>query len=50
MLEGMDVVLLFLDDVKYKDSFCEKYSEWDLVVVMGLVGVIIVGKFCDYKE
>ncbi|MCT6716718.1 PTS sugar transporter subunit IIB, partial [Staphylococcus aureus] len=32
--EGMDAVLLFPDDVKYKDSFREKYSTRDLVVVM----------------
>ncbi|EAC6230849.1 PTS sugar transporter subunit IIB [Listeria monocytogenes] len=48
--EGMDAVLLFPDDVKYKDSFREKYSERDLVVVMGPVGAITAGKFRDYKE
>lgn len=48
--EGMDAVLLFPDDVKYKDSFLEKYSERDLVVVMGPVGAITAGKFRDYKE
>lgn len=43
-------VLLFPDDVKYKDSFREKYSTRDLVVVMGPVGAITAGKFRDYKE
>ncbi|MBC1744046.1 PTS sugar transporter subunit IIB [Listeria welshimeri] len=49
-LDGMNAVLVFPEDVKYKDSFYGKYSEHDLVVVMGPVGVITAGKFRDYKE
>ncbi|EGP9696832.1 PTS sugar transporter subunit IIB, partial [Listeria monocytogenes] len=30
-LDGMNAVLVFPEDVKYKDSFREKYSERDLV-------------------
>ncbi len=48
--EGLDAVLVFPEDVKYKDRFHENFGERDLVVVMGPVGAITAGKFRDYKE
>ncbi len=48
--EGLDAVLVFPEDVKYKDRFRENFGERDLVVVMGPVGAITAGKFRDYKE
>ncbi|EIA20720.1 PTS sugar transporter subunit IIB [Listeria fleischmannii] len=48
--QNLDAVLLFPEDVKFKDDFLTKNSTRDLVVFMGPVTAITSARFQDYEE